>query len=106
MGQVDIFSSGGRPLSMNGTQAGTTVSFFFLLCVWCGSWVSWERVLLVATWCVGCLPCQQRLASLVLRCRRSTPTHRLSRGFPASFLAEHPARQLGSKSAASRTHPH
>src|SRR5712692_8464344 len=39
---------------MNGTQA-RTVSLFFL-CVWCGSWVSRERVLLVAPgWCVGCL---------------------------------------------------
>ena len=41
---------------MNSTQAGI-VSLFFL-CVWCGSWLSREHVLLVAPgWCAGCLPC-------------------------------------------------
>ncbi len=35
----------------------------FLLCVSCGSWVSHTQVLHLATGeCVGCLPCQERLA--------------------------------------------
>ncbi len=60
---------------MNSTQA-RTVSFFFLLCVWCSSWVSRERVLLVAPgWGVGCL-----------RSAAAACPHALLRGDPPNLV--------------------
>src|SRR5260221_6880182 len=60
-------------ISRNSTQTGA-VSLFFLLCVWCGSWVSCERVLLGAPgWCMGCLRCAAAACPHALLLRGDAP---------------------------------